>query len=260
MRACWFIQLGYPGEGWEEILATRDLVRAGRPDEIGVSVAYPLPGTKFHRVVADQMRGRRNWVDSDDLAMLFQGTYTTGFYRRVRDLLHREVDEGPRLAGRGWAHLAAEGTHIGPPTRWPWRRSGRDTDVLPPPVRAFDAVAGGFDERFGPWLSVRAQRDAVRRILLAAFPAGTRLLELGGGTGEDAAWLARQGRSVPPHRRRARMSRSRRTSCVHARAGGPCGRCAASARGGRGDGRRRTHPDPSMAPTRTSPPSTASRT
>ena len=30
-----------------DILATRDLLDAARPDEIGVSVSYPLPGTKF---------------------------------------------------------------------------------------------------------------------------------------------------------------------------------------------------------------------
>ena len=111
VRACWFLQLGYPGEGWVEILQTRDLVRDERPDEIGVSVAYPLPGTEFHRMVRDQMRGRKNWVDSDDLAMLFQGTYTTDFYRRVRDLLHREVDEGPGAVAeldRAWAELGAE--------------------------------------------------------------------------------------------------------------------------------------------------------
>jgi anaerobic magnesium-protoporphyrin IX monomethyl ester cyclase len=109
VRACWFIQLGYPGEAWTEILQTRDLVRAERPDEIGVSVAYPLPGTEFHRRVRDQMRGRKNWVDSDDLAMLFQGTYTTGFYRRVRDLLHREVDDGPGVElDAAWTLLEAD--------------------------------------------------------------------------------------------------------------------------------------------------------
>ena len=30
MRACWFIQLGYPGEEWPEILLTRDLLRGKR--------------------------------------------------------------------------------------------------------------------------------------------------------------------------------------------------------------------------------------
>ncbi|HEX6909482.1 MAG TPA: hypothetical protein VF142_03775, partial [Longimicrobium sp.] len=55
--------------------------------------------------------------------------------------------------------------------------------ALPPAAAAFDTVAPRFDERFGPWRSVAAQRRAVRRHLLAAFPAGAHVLELGGGTG-----------------------------------------------------------------------------
>jgi anaerobic magnesium-protoporphyrin IX monomethyl ester cyclase len=92
IRACWFVQLGYLGEGWEDILLTRDLIRAERPDEIGVSVSYPLPGTPFHSIVRDQMRSKHNWEQTDDLEMLFHGTFTTDFYRRVRNLLHDEVD------------------------------------------------------------------------------------------------------------------------------------------------------------------------
>jgi ubiquinone/menaquinone biosynthesis C-methylase UbiE len=67
---------------------------------------------------------------------------------------------------------------------------------LPPSAHAFDAVAPQFDERFGGWLSVGAQRRAVRSSLVRAFPAGSRVLEIGGGTGEDACWLARQQREV----------------------------------------------------------------
>jgi SAM-dependent methyltransferase len=67
---------------------------------------------------------------------------------------------------------------------------------LPPAVRAFDALAGAFDERFGAWKSVAAQRRAVRRELLDAFPEGASLIELGGGTGDDALFLARHGRRV----------------------------------------------------------------
>ncbi len=68
--------------------------------------------------------------------------------------------------------------------------------ALAPAVRAFDALAPGFDAAFSGWTSVAAQRRAVRRELLAAFPAGARLLELGGGTGEDALFLAGHGRTV----------------------------------------------------------------
>ena len=68
--------------------------------------------------------------------------------------------------------------------------------TLPPAAEAFDAIAEAFDDRFGSWLSVAAQRRAVRAELLAAFPNGARVLEIGGGTGEDASWLVRHGRDV----------------------------------------------------------------
>jgi ubiquinone/menaquinone biosynthesis C-methylase UbiE len=57
---------------------------------------------------------------------------------------------------------------------------------------AFDAIAPQFDARFGAWGSVAAQRRAVRVALLREFSAGGKILELGGGTGEDAAFLAAQ--------------------------------------------------------------------
>ncbi|AHG88385.1 Radical SAM domain protein [Gemmatirosa kalamazoonensis] len=107
VRAAWFLQLGYPSETWADLLATRDLVRDERPDDVGVSVAYPLPGTKFHARVRDELGRRQNWRHTDDLAMLFHGTYTTPFYRRVRDALHHEVRTGARDDGR-WASLARD--------------------------------------------------------------------------------------------------------------------------------------------------------
>jgi ubiquinone/menaquinone biosynthesis C-methylase UbiE len=67
------------------------------------------------------------------------------------------------------------------------------TPSLRPAAVAFDAVAPGFDARFGAWRSVAAQRRAVRSALLRVFPAGGHILELGGGTGEDATFLAEHG-------------------------------------------------------------------
>jgi anaerobic magnesium-protoporphyrin IX monomethyl ester cyclase len=107
IRACWFIQLGYPGESWADIAATRELIRIEKPDDIGVSVAYPLPGTRFHELVRVQLGERHNWEESDDLAMLFQGTFDTQFYRAVRDALHDEVRTGRQDDDR-WAHLGRE--------------------------------------------------------------------------------------------------------------------------------------------------------
>lgn len=62
-----------------------------------------------------------------------------------------------------------------------------------PAALAFDAVASTFDARFGEWQSVAAQRAAVRAELLKVFSPGGAILEIGGGTGEDALWLARRG-------------------------------------------------------------------
>jgi SAM-dependent methyltransferase len=64
---------------------------------------------------------------------------------------------------------------------------------LRPAALAFDSIAPLFDSRFGEWLSVAAQRRAVRCALIAHWPPGGRILELGGGTGEDAQWLAQRG-------------------------------------------------------------------
>jgi ubiquinone/menaquinone biosynthesis C-methylase UbiE len=70
------------------------------------------------------------------------------------------------------------------------------TNALAPAAQAFDAIAASFDDRFGEWKSVAAQRRAVRRELLRIFPKGGDILEIGGGTGEDAVWLAEHGYRV----------------------------------------------------------------
>ncbi|HEV8579336.1 MAG TPA: radical SAM protein [Thermoanaerobaculia bacterium] len=91
IRACWFLQFGYPGETWDDILATIELMRGALPDDVGVSVSYPLPGTRFHDMVAAELGDKTHWADSNDLAMMFQGTYQTPFYRKLREVVHREL-------------------------------------------------------------------------------------------------------------------------------------------------------------------------
>jgi len=92
VRACYFLQFGYPGESWAEIQQTLALVRATRPDDIGVSVSYPLPGTAFYERVRAQIGSKRNWTDSDDLCVMFTAAYNNEFYLALRDALHAEVD------------------------------------------------------------------------------------------------------------------------------------------------------------------------
>jgi hypothetical protein len=52
---------------------------------------YPLPRTIFYERVRKELGEKTNWVDSDDLAVMFRGSYTDEFYRALRDALHTEV-------------------------------------------------------------------------------------------------------------------------------------------------------------------------
>jgi anaerobic magnesium-protoporphyrin IX monomethyl ester cyclase len=110
IRACYFIQLGYPGETWQDILRTVDLVRRTRPDDVGISFSYPLPGTVFFERVKEQIGPKSNWTDSDDLCLMFTAPYSNDFYRALRDALHAEVDSwktGAAIHGALWHKVLA---------------------------------------------------------------------------------------------------------------------------------------------------------
>jgi anaerobic magnesium-protoporphyrin IX monomethyl ester cyclase len=92
IRACYFLQFGYPGETWEDIQQTVELVRSSRPYDVGISLSYPLPGTAFYEQVRAQLGSKRNWTDSDDLCLMFKAAYTDQFYRALRDAVHAEVN------------------------------------------------------------------------------------------------------------------------------------------------------------------------
>jgi len=92
IRACYFLQFGYPGETWSDIEKTIQIVRTSRPDDLGISVSYPLPGTRFYDRVREQLGEKTNWVDSEDLSMMFKGAYTSEFYHALHDALHAEVE------------------------------------------------------------------------------------------------------------------------------------------------------------------------
>jgi radical SAM superfamily enzyme YgiQ (UPF0313 family) len=90
IRVGFFLQYGYPGEKKKEIRQTLQLVRDCLPEEIGISVSYPLPGTPFYNRVLKELGVKRNWDDSGDLAMLFRGAYQTRFYRALSRYTHKD--------------------------------------------------------------------------------------------------------------------------------------------------------------------------
>jgi anaerobic magnesium-protoporphyrin IX monomethyl ester cyclase len=85
-----FLQFGYPDETWEDVQKTLKMIRECLPDDIGISVSYPLPGTKFYERVKLELGEKQNWIDSEDLAMLYQGLYPTEFYRILHGRVHYE--------------------------------------------------------------------------------------------------------------------------------------------------------------------------
>jgi anaerobic magnesium-protoporphyrin IX monomethyl ester cyclase len=105
IRACFFLQFGYPGETWTEIEETIRMVRETQPDDIGVSVTYPLPGTRLYEQVKAQLGWKANWSDSADLAMMFRGEYSSEFYRALADALHAEVRGNSTDNTGAWARV-----------------------------------------------------------------------------------------------------------------------------------------------------------
>jgi radical SAM superfamily enzyme YgiQ (UPF0313 family) len=103
IRACFFLQFGYPGETPEDIDKTVRMVRETAPDDIGVSVSYPLRGTRFYDRVAAELGEKENWSESGDLAMMFRGTFSTEFYRELAESLHTQVRGGATVRERAWA-------------------------------------------------------------------------------------------------------------------------------------------------------------
>ena len=90
IKVAFFLQFGYPGETREDIELTLKMVRDLMPDDIGISVSYPLPGTPFYERVRHELGNKENWYDSQDLAMLYQGPFRTEFYRQLHTVVHKD--------------------------------------------------------------------------------------------------------------------------------------------------------------------------
>lgn len=90
IRVAFFLQFGYLDENQEDIDQTIAMVKELMPDNIGISVSYPLPGTKFYDKVKDDLKLKSNWTDSDDFDMMFNGTYNSNYYRKLQRFVHKE--------------------------------------------------------------------------------------------------------------------------------------------------------------------------
>jgi anaerobic magnesium-protoporphyrin IX monomethyl ester cyclase len=83
IRQFWFLMLGYPGETLEDIEATLRLFRKFSPEEYSVSIAVPIPGTRFHQTVKDRLLGRKRATTRGDggHSLLYEAAYPESLYR-----------------------------------------------------------------------------------------------------------------------------------------------------------------------------------
>lgn len=89
IKPCFFLQFGYSGETSEDIYKTIKMTLKLMPYDIGVSISYPLPGTKFYETVKAELKTKSNWTDSDDLSLMFQNTYSAPFYKALHRYIHK---------------------------------------------------------------------------------------------------------------------------------------------------------------------------
>ena len=215
-----FLQFGYPGETWEDVQKTLKMVRECAPDDIGISISYPLPGTKFYERVKLELGEKQNWVDSEDLAMLYRGPFPTEFYRVLHGRAHYEFRARKALKQPSWRGLVSlprnlfglirSGMQLRKFVLYPGARSdaalpviARSAAAAQPPLPDLNAVDLGFSRKAEVYDAyceshpvVRWAREIVRKQVMDCLPPGASILELNAGTGADAAYFVGQGYRV----------------------------------------------------------------
>lgn len=90
IKPCFFLQFGYLGETKADIELTKKMLFDLMPHDIGISVSYPLPGTKFYDLVKHDLKAKQNWNDSDELLMMYKSTYSAAYYKLLHKSVHRK--------------------------------------------------------------------------------------------------------------------------------------------------------------------------
>jgi anaerobic magnesium-protoporphyrin IX monomethyl ester cyclase len=220
IRTAFFLQFGYLGETAEDIRSTIRMVKNLLPDDIGISVSYPLPGTKFYEKVKSELTKKQNWIDSDDLAMMYRSTFSPAYYKRLHRYVHKvfRIHQAfmfssellrfkhlptrkytRRIASLAWYLPAiivdrALLSQLARDTNERFSEQGRQQpeDV----AKAFSAQAPTFDdyERSNPIL--QWMRRQVHRQMEEYIDPGESILDISAGTGIDAIHFAQNGHPV----------------------------------------------------------------
>lgn len=214
-----FLQFGYRGESQEDVKATIAMVNNLMPDNIGISISYPLPGTKFYNTVFSEMGDKKNWTDSDDLAMLYHGTFSTAYYKRLHRYVHKvfRMRQAIVILGRIIRfHQLPTKTNLRRIAGLVWhlptiiidnllliKLAKKPDEPLPMEKQNMDAVgktfttqAPLFDDYDKRNSILQWMRSQVYRSCNEYIRPGDSILDINAGTGIDAIHFAQQGHPV----------------------------------------------------------------
>lgn len=102
IRSGTFIMLGYDGESWGDIDATTEHLKATPPDDVLVTLAYPIKGTAFYEKLGDRIIPLQDWGSGSDRDLTFRGRRSRTFYDHAQRWMlselqtRRHIDSGER--------------------------------------------------------------------------------------------------------------------------------------------------------------------
>ncbi len=100
-----FIMFGYPSEKLDDIIATEQLIADIRPDSIGFSIAYPVPGTEFHAQVKHRMVRNSDalWAKTKvGPQLMFRAEFPLVYYRLLIRLIQMRFLK-PEASATAWS-------------------------------------------------------------------------------------------------------------------------------------------------------------
>jgi anaerobic magnesium-protoporphyrin IX monomethyl ester cyclase len=76
-----FIMLGYPGERKRDIFLTAEYLKKAMPDEVTVTMAYPIEGTRFFEETKESFAKPFDWRSESERQIAYKRPYSALFYR-----------------------------------------------------------------------------------------------------------------------------------------------------------------------------------
>lgn len=100
-----FMMVGYPGEEWQDLQLSVDMLRETLPEDFSTTIAYPLPGTPFYEQMRDRLMFESEWqlewdYTAENRLLFRREKYNTFFYRLVIRWFHKEWEAAWLGAGR----------------------------------------------------------------------------------------------------------------------------------------------------------------